>query len=46
MSNEDPIPTCPVCGLDDLVEESVDPDNWDGYCYRCMAPFVVEAVSE
>ena len=36
----EPTPTCPTCGQADQVEDSVEPEKWDGYCYRCMAPFV------
>jgi hypothetical protein len=38
---EDLTPTCPNCGESDQVEESVVPDKWDGYCYRCLAPFTI-----
>jgi hypothetical protein len=40
-TEDDLMPICPTCGKSDMVEESVDPDNWDGYCYRCQGPFNV-----
>lgn len=30
---------CSTCGKSDMVEDSVSPEKWDGYCYRCGAPF-------
>lgn len=32
-------PECPTCGQSDMVEDSVSPEKYDGYCYRCKAPF-------
>ena len=37
-------PACPTCGLADMVEDSVSPEKFAGYCYRCGTPFVAQAV--
>jgi hypothetical protein len=33
------MPLCPTCGENDMVEDAVSPEEFDGYCYRCKAPF-------
>ena len=33
------MPACPKCGSNDMVEDSISPEKFAGYCYRCKAPF-------
>jgi len=37
------MPLCPTCGESDMVEDSISPEKFDGYCYRCKAPFKLAA---